>query len=266
MLEMALGHEPRPQPDFTIEEVVNGERMLRIIPESRRRRAELDELGEQHPLQPLIERLLLPQADRPAVGEVFRALEELRNHPVYVTSPSTLGSAEAVSARLASDLQNVQEAISELSRRQIVSDERLQRFQEQHDEQQQAMHQEVQQRFVEVTASQERFQQDVERSIATLRRMAEVHNEQQGDLRQQALQSQDHVQRALATQQQAIDDLQRDMQRSHDILEQRMTALTRQLLGAVADVGDSLKKAPTPPHEPAKQVNQIVLCREILRS
>ena len=251
MMEMALGHEPRPHPDFTTEEVVNGERMLRIIPESRRRRAELDELGEQHPLRPLIERLFLPQTDRPAIGEVFRALEELRNHPAYVTSPSTLGSAEVVSARLASDLQNVQEAVSELSQRQIASDERLQRFHEQHDEQQQAMHQEVQQCFIEASTSQE------QRTAATLQRMAESHDELQGELRQHALQTQDHVQRALGAQQQAIDrridNLQIDMQRSHDILEQRMNAITHQLLDAVAEVGDSLKKARPSLHEPAQQ-------------
>ena len=270
MMEMALGHEPRPHPDFTTEEVVNGERMLRIIPESRRRRAELDELGEQHPLRPLIERLLLPQADRPAIGEVFRALEELRNHLAYVTSTSTLGSAEAVSARLASDLQNVREAVSELSRRQIASDERLQRFQEQISEQQQAMHREAQQRFVEASTSQERFGQ---RNAATLQRMAESHDDLQrrvpqlqGELRQYVLQSQEHVQRSLTAQQQAIDrridNLQIDMQRSHGILEQQVTAITRQLLDAVADISDSLNKARPPPHKLPQQVNEIALCHD----
>ena len=266
MMEMALGHEPRPQPDFTTEEVVNGERMLRIIPESRRRRAELDELGEQHPLRPLIERLLLPQADRPAIGEVFGALEELRNHPAYVNSPSTLGSAEVVSARLASDLQNVQEIVTELSRRQLASDERLQQFEQQHNEQLQVLHQEVQQRFVEVTASQKRFQQDVERNTATLQRTAESTRDDlqqrvsqlQSELQQQsqrAAQSQDHVQRSLVAQQQAIDNLQHDMQRSHNNLEQRMNAIAHQLLDAVAAVSDSLKKASQQPPERPQQVN-----------
>ena len=269
MMEMALGHEPRPQAEFTVAEVVNGETILRIIPESRRRQAELNELGEHHPLRPLIERLLLPQATRPAIGEVFRALEELRNHPAYVSSPSTMGSAEAVSARLANDLRGVQASVVELTRRQRESDERLQRLQEQQADQTQATR-ELQE---DLARDNEQLRQDSSRQATALEgRIAQSHDNLQRRLEQglarnattfeqrisqsqdevkhhifrshdeleRISRSHDKVQRAIATQQhtvnsldQRLEHLRRDLERSHNSLEQRMNEVASQLLDAV---------------------------------
>ena len=245
MMEMALGHEPRPQPEFTVAKVVNGETILRIIPESRRRQAELNELGEHHPLRPLIERLLLPQATRPAIGEVFQALEELRNHSAYVSSPSTMGSAEAVSARLANDLRGVQASVVELTRRQRESDERLQRLQEQQAEQTQATH-ELREGIAQSHDNlQRRLEQGLARNATTLEQHGSKSQDEvehhisrsHGELEQRISRSHDEVQRAIATQQhtvnQRLEHLRCDLERSHNSLEQRMNEVATQLLDAV---------------------------------
>ena len=230
MMEMALGHEPRPQAEFTVAEVVNGETILRIIPESRRRQAELNELGEHHPLRPLIERLLLPQATRPSIGEVFRALEELRNHPAYVSNPSTMGSAEAVSARLANDLHGMQASVAELTRRQRESDERLQRLQEQQSEQTQATR-ELREGIAQSHDNlQRRLEQGLARNATTLEQRV---SQSQDEVEHHISRSHDEVQRAIATQQHTVNSLRRDLERSHNSLEQRMNEVASQLLDAV---------------------------------
>ena len=74
ILEMCVGHAPRPTEEF-----LDGKPgTWKPMDERLRRASDLFELGTTHPLRPLIDRLMLPQESRPAIGEVFTDLERLQ--------------------------------------------------------------------------------------------------------------------------------------------------------------------------------------------
>ena len=130
ILEMSLGHEPRPTAEFLVREEVFGRQVFKLIPENSRRRVELQELGGQHPLRPLIMRLLLSQQFRPAIGEVYQLLEDVRGSAAYSDSPSMVSSANVPSSRLASDLREVAQVVDDLRNRQERSNEAIQQLQQ----------------------------------------------------------------------------------------------------------------------------------------
>ena len=71
ILEMSIGHPPQLPQEFL-------DRNWRPLEERVRRASDLSELGTAHPLRPLVDRLILPEEDRPAIGEVFADLERLQ--------------------------------------------------------------------------------------------------------------------------------------------------------------------------------------------
>ena len=87
ILEMCNGHPPELPEQFLAGTPGN----LRVMDERVRRASDLSELGTTHPLRPLVDRLILPEKDRPAIGEVFTDLERLQ----------AIGETHAVEARAA---------------------------------------------------------------------------------------------------------------------------------------------------------------------
>ena len=306
ILEMANGHEPRPSTEFTEQEEVSGRLLHALIPESRRRQADLGELdvGGQHVLKPLVERLFQPQSLRPVISEVSRDLEELRDSSEYSGSPSTLSSADAATERLARDFREVRLAMQQQQQQQAASDRRIEQLatmvgQRQEgieesfrrvvdvmarmpttDEQAQTdqlrqriqqgfehLQQEQRQTILGLTESQQRLQDQLARSQA---QHQQHQAENEGSLRcledsfRESLERtvtesrhyfQDQLTRShtqtgatLTRQQQAIDTveqhldhLRRDVERSHNRLEQRMEAIAAELSSGIRAVADSLR-------------------------
>ena len=295
ILEMAVAHEPRPSVEFSEEEEVNGRVLHALIPETRRRQADLEELGHQHVLRPLVERLFEHQTNRPVISEVCQSLEELCDSPEYLGSPSTLGSAEAVTSRMAGELRQVKQAVQELREQQATSEGNTQRLEEsirqqlnevkddirevrgdaamataetqqqlqqhtqelqqqlqqrtqglQHGQQElQQGQQEVQQGQQEVQQGQQQLQHDqlqVRQSVAGL---VDSHRHLQDHLTRSHTQTDATLTRqqlAINTVEQRLDHLRQDVERSHDRLEQRMNAIAGELLGAIQNVAESLRR------------------------
>ena len=313
IVEMATGHEPRPLTQFAEEEEVDGRTLHALIPETRRRQADLEELGHQHVLRPLVERLFQPQASRPAIGAACRALEELCDSPAYTTSPSTLGSAEAVTSRLAGELRQVKQSVLELQQQHAANEGTIERLEESLCRQQgevrddireareesattsalqqqlQQGQQELQQRVqqlqddthnVQQTTQQlqqgqqqveqqtQQLQLDTQHILQTTERLEQGQHQLQQDTQQlrqamvsltesqqrlqdQLSRSQAKTESTMTRQQQSInaverglDHLRRDVDRSQDRLEQQMSAIAGELLGAIQAVTDSLRTPP----------------------
>ena len=315
ILEMAVAHEPRPSAEFSEEEEVDGRVLHALIPETRRRRADLEELGRQHVLRPLVERLFKPQTRRPVISEVFRFLEELCDSPEYLGSPSTLGSAEAVTSRMAGELRQVRQAVQELREQQATSEGNVQRLEEslcqqlnevkddireandgaaraaaasqqrtqelqQRTQELQQRTQELQQRTQELQQRTQELQQcthEVQRGQQDLQHGQQQLQHDQLQVRQsvaglfgwhQYLQDQltrSHAQtdttltcqqQAINTVEQRLDHLRKDMERSHDRLEQRMNAIAIELLGAIQNVAESLRR-------PSPQIGVRTICSQL---
>ena len=293
IVEMANGHEPRPQTQFAEEEEVDGRTLHALIPETRRRQADLEELGHQHVLLPLVERLFQPQASRPAIGQACRALEELCDSPAYTTSPSTLGSAEAMTSRLAGELTQVKQSIAELQQQHAANEGTMQRLEESLRQQQgevrddihevreesartSALQQQLQRGQQELRQNMQQLKEDTQHVRHTTQRLQQgqqLLEQQTQQLQQQTQQlheavasladSQQHLQDQLTHsqtkiectmthQQQSIisverglDHVRRDVERSYDRLEQRMSSIADELLRAVQAVTDSLRGPPS---------------------
>ena len=71
ILEMCIGRPPQVPEQFL-------DRNNRLLDERVRRAGDLSKLVATHPLRPLVDRLILPQDSRPAIGEVFADLERLQ--------------------------------------------------------------------------------------------------------------------------------------------------------------------------------------------
>ena len=299
ILEMAVAHEPRPSVEFSEEEEVNGRVLHALIPETRRRQADLEELGRQHVLRPLVELLFEPQTRRPVISEVYQSLEGLCDSPEYMGSPSTLGSAEAVTSRIAGELRQVKQAVQELREQQATSEVNAQRLEESLRQQlnevkddireargdaamataatqqqlqqrtqelqqqlqqhaqglqhgQQELQQQLQQRTQGLHHGQQELQQgqqqlqldqlQVRQSVAGL---VDSHQHLQDQLTRSHTQTDatlTHQQQAINTVEQRLDHLRRDVERSHDRLEQRMNAIAGELLGAIQNVAESLRR------------------------
>ena len=74
ILEMLISREPHPQGRWLTRQDSG---QLRLIPEVERRADDLDQLGRDHPVYPLIVRMFEPQATRPVIGRVFTRLQDL---------------------------------------------------------------------------------------------------------------------------------------------------------------------------------------------
>lgn len=79
LLESLLGRGPNPMHEFTEERVIDGEVVRVLIPETRRRQAELDELNEHAAchMRQLIEDIFRKQEERPDITTVHDALVQL---------------------------------------------------------------------------------------------------------------------------------------------------------------------------------------------
>ena len=269
ILEMAVAHEPRPSVEFSEEEEVNGRVLHALIPETRRRQADLEELGRQHVLCPLVERLLERQSTRPVISEVCRSLEELCDSPEYLSSPSTLGSAEAVTSRMAGELRQVKQAVQELREQQATSEGNTQRLEESLRQQlnevkndiregindaaraaagSQPRTQQFHQRTQELKQGQQRLRHDQLQVRQTVADLVDSHERLQDQLTRSHTQTDAtlrHQQQAINTVEQRLDHLRRDVERSHDRLEQRMNAIAGELLGAIQNFAESLKRPPS---------------------
>ena len=280
ILEMANGREPQPSAQFAEEEELNGRILHALIPETRRRQNDLEELGRQHVLRPLIERLLEPQASRPTIGEVYQGLEDLCSSRDYTDSPSTLGNMEDVTARLAGELRRVEQAVQQLHQRQTAFEENTQQAEEAlrrghgevrddvravredvmrlsaaQQEVQQVIHEErpqLRQQQVEIRLGLQQLQTDNQH----LRQGQQQLHESVLGLAESQQRLQDQLTRSLAQtdatmvcQQQAInaveqhvDTLRRDVESSHGHLEQRMNTIAGELLAAINEVAESLRR------------------------
>ena len=242
IVEMAIAHVPSPTPEFSEElEEVNGRAVHALIPETRRRQTDLDALGDQHVLRPLVERLLECQATRPVISEVCRSLEELCNSPEYTGSPSTLGSAEAVTSRMAGELRQVKQVVQELQEQQATSDENARRLEEYLGRQLSVVRDEMREEAARASAMQQRFEQGQEQ----LRREQREIGQSVTGLQDQLTRSHAQTGDTLTRQQEAIDaveqhlgDLREGMERSYDRLERRMNAIATELLGGIQAVAD----------------------------
>ena len=281
ILEMAVAHEPRPSVEFSEEEEVNGRVLHALIPETRRRQADLEELGRQHVLRPLVERLFESQTRRPVISEVCQSLEELCDSPEYLGSPSTLGSAEAVTSRIAGELRQVKQAVQELREQQATSEGNAQRLDESHRQQlnevkddirevrgdaamataetQQQLQQhtqELQQQLQQHTQGLQHWQQELQQGQQQLQHdqlqvrqsvagLVDSHRQLQDRLTRSHTQTDATLtrqQQAINTVEQRLDHLRRDVERSHDRLEQRMNAIACELLRAIQNVAESLRR------------------------
>ena len=228
MLEMILGHEPRPSPEWSTRERVGDREALFPIAETQRRQDELNELGAKNPLRPLIERLLQPQASRPNITEVFQELKRLESTDQYLQSPSTFCQVGGVTMsvgleRLAGDLRNVAQSINDLHRQQAETTAlqgQLQAAAEQSRIRQDALDRQLQ-------VMMQRLQQ-----AATQQQLAQHHTATQQQLTEQHTATQQQFQaitrqlQETAVQQQALE------QRVQRSVEQRESAVISQVTDA----------------------------------
>ena len=249
IVEMAIAHVPRPTPEFSEElEEVNGREVHALIPETRRRRVDLDALGHQHVLRPLVERLLERQATRPVISEVCRLLEELCNTLEYKGSPSTLGSAEAVTSRMAGELRQVKQAVQELREQQATGEGNVRRLEESLGRQLSDVRGDIREMREDVARASAQHDQEQLRRDQSVAGLADSHQHLQDQLSRSHAQTnatQTRQQEAIIAVEQHLGDLRRDMERSHDRLEQRMNAIASELLGAIRAVTDSPRRPST---------------------
>ena len=275
VLEMATGHQPRHLAQFAEEageEEGSGRVLHALIPETRRRRDDLEELGRQHILRPLIERLFQPQTSRPVIRAVCESLEELCDSAEYMGSPSTLGSAEAVTSRLTGELRQVKQSVQELHRQQTSSEGDVRRLEETLRQQlnevredvrevreesrrataiQQQLQHEAQQNIQQVQHDTQQLQQGLQQHQHDTQQLRQgqqqIHGDQQ-QLRQtllsQARDSQQHLQEqlthsqsqtasTLSRHQQAINAVEQRLDRLHQDVERSHNRL-EQRMNAIA--------------------------------
>ena len=274
VLEMATGHEPRPFARFAEEageEEGSGRVLHALIPETRRRRDDLEELGRQHILRPLIERLFQPQTSRPVIRAVRDSLEELCDSPEYMGSPRTLGSAEAVTSRLTGELRQVKQSVQELQRQQASSEGDVRRLEEtlrqqlnearddirevreesrrvsamqlqlqhgqhglqQNMQQQQHRLEQLQHDTQQLRHGQQQMRQDQQQLRQAVQAVHGQVAESQRHLQEQLTRSQTHTESTLSRHQQAINAVEQRLDRLHQDVERSHDRL-EQRMNAIA--------------------------------